>query len=314
MVDIAVDILGGDFAPQAVFDGVEKVLPQLQPDTQLHLVGPQQRVSDFIAQVHNSSQLHLLAAEEAVSMDEHPVKALQQKRNATINVAYQAMAAKKLDAFASAGNSGAVMVGAMNYLKTIAGISRPCVLSSFPRTDGNFNTLLDVGINVDARPELLVEFARLGDIYAREILGVAQPRVALLNTGSEAGKGSLLYQKAYELLLSNPEINFVGNLEARDFYHQQVDVTVCDGFTGNVFLKQAEGFYHMIKERGVQDEFLDKFNYENYGGSPVLGINGNVILGHGVSGASAIYNMILTTEKVARASLAEKIKKAISNE
>jgi len=313
MVNIAVDILGGDFAPQAVLDGVESVTPHLHNDTILHLVGPAEIVNAFISK-NGSSKLKWIQAEDAIGMDEHPVKALQQKKDSTLSVGFTQMAQGKLDAFASAGNSGAVMVGALNFLKPVQDITRPCVLSSFPRVAGGVNTLLDVGINVDAKPEQLVEFARLGTIYAREVLGVENHRVALLNSGGEAGKGSLLYQKAYTLLNDAKEITFAGNLEPRDFYHTDIDVTVCDGFVGNIFLKQAEGFYKIISERKIKDGYLDKFNYEEYGGSPVLGVNGNVILGHGVSGPQAIHNMILTTEKVAQAKLARKIKKAISNQ
>ena len=191
------------------------------------------------------------------------------------------------------------MVGAMHALKPIEGILRPCVASAFPLPDGAKNVLLDVGINVDCKPEMLLQFARLGEVYAREVLGVNKARIGLLNTGSEKSKGSLLYQKAHELLAAEPGLNFIGNIEPRDFFDGNVDVTVCDGFTGNIVLKQTEGFYKLLEQRKVKDDYLSSFNYEQYGGTPVLGVNGNVLLGHGVSSSKAISNMILASEKVA---------------
>lgn len=315
MTNIGIDIMGGDSAPKVTLEGSAKVLPLLGDDTCLHLIGPEEIINDFLVSngLENDNRLKVIHAPEAIGMDEHPVKALQQKKNSSMAVGFGMLALKKIDGFASAGNSGAVMVGALNALKPIEGVMRPCVVSAFPQKNDSHNILVDVGINVDAKPEMLVQFAKLGEVYARLVYGVENPRIGLLNTGEEEGKGSLLYQKAHELLRSSKDITFVGNLEARDFYDNRVDVTVCDGFTGNVFLKQAEAFYNLLQYRDIKDPFLDKFNYERYGGTPILGVNGNVVLGHGVSGPTAIANMILATEQVAKAKLSENITKVFKN-
>lgn len=311
MTNIGIDIMGGDSAPKVTLEGSLKALPDLSEDTCLYLIGPEKIIHEFLAQngqVEND-KLKVVNASEAIAMDEHPVKALQQKKDSSLAIGFGLLSRGMLQGFASAGNSGAMMVGALNALKPIEGVLRPCVVSSFPQKEGGFNTLVDVGINVDAKPEMFLQFAKLGETYARLVHGVESPRIGLLNTGAEEGKGSLLYQKAYEILKTAKDITFVGNLEARDFYENRVDVTVCDGFTGNVFLKQAEAFYNLLQFRNIEDPFLDKFNYERYGGTPILGVNGNVILGHGVSGPTAIANMILATEKVAKAKLSENITK-----
>lgn len=315
MINIGIDIMGGDKAPEVTLEGSAKVLPELGKDTRLYLIGPQQLINDFLEAngLADSDQIVVVDAQEAIGMDEHPVKALQQKKNSSLAVGFGLLAHQKIQGFASAGNSGAVMVGALNALKPIEGVMRPCVVSAFPQKGDGHNILVDVGINVDAKPEMLLQFAKLGEVYSRLVYGVESPRVGLLNTGEEEGKGSLLYQKAHEILKNSKDITFVGNLEARDFYENRADVTVCDGFTGNVFLKQAEAFYNLLQFRDIKDPFLDKFNYERYGGTPILGVNGNVILGHGVSGPTAIANMILATEKVAQAKLSENITKVFKN-
>ena len=304
-------MMGGDYAPLATLEGVAGVLQQLGPDSQLWLIGDQTTIDEFLSrQGLKDDRLFVVHASEVIHMDENPIRAFQQKPDSSLAKGYALLASQKIDVLASAGHSGAVMVGAMYALKAIEGIVRPCVASAFPLPNGQKNILLDVGINVECKPEMLVQFAQLGEIYAREVWGINKARVGLLNTGSEKSKGSPLYQKAHELLRSEASLNFIGNIEPRDFFDGNVDVTVCDGFTGNIFLKQAEGFYKLLQQRKVNDDYLSLFNYEQYGGTPVLGVNGNVILGHGVSSALAISNMILASEKVASANLAQHIKKA----
>lgn len=312
MINIGIDIMGGDLAPIATLDGAMIALPQLGDHTRLHIIGKEESIRKTLNDKGNvlPENALIVDAPQSIDMGEHPVKALQTKPLSSLNIGFGLLAEGKLDGFASAGNSGAVMVAALNSLKLIEGLTRPCVISAFPQLNGGYNVLVDVGINVDAKPEMLVQFARLGATYVKVVYGVETPRVGLLNTGAEPGKGSLLYQKAHELLSNSKELTFTGNVEARDFYDGVVDVTVCDGFTGNVFLKQAEGFYQLIKKRNVDDPFLDKFNYELYGGTPILGVRGNVVLGHGVSGPLAISNMILATERIALAGLSEHIIKA----
>ncbi len=304
--------MGGDHAPVATLEGSLDSLSQLSKDTRLHLIGNEESINSLLQErgLELPANGVIVDAPDSIGMGEHPIKALQSKPQSSLNIGFRMLASGQLDGFASAGNSGAMMVAALNFLKPIEGVSRPCVISAFPKLDGSYNILVDVGINVDAKPEMLVQFARLGATYSRVVYGIENPRVGLLNTGAEAGKGSLLYQKAHELLSNTKELTFTGNIEARDFYEGDADVTVCDGFTGNVFLKQAEGFYQLLKHRNIVDPFLEKFNYELYGGTPILGVNGNVVLGHGVSGKVAISNMILATEKIAQSQLSEHIIKA----
>ncbi len=314
MTHIGIDILGGDWAPEAALSGSLSALNLLGENTILHFIGPQNLVQQHLDEQHPAlaKKAVIHPTDDFVEMGENPVKALQKKPQASINIGCALMAKGVLNGFASAGNSGALMVAAMHFLKPINGVSRPCVVSAFPQKNEHKNVLVDVGINADAKPEMLVQFAKLGQLYSHHVLGVKSPRVALLNTGAEPSKGSLLYQKTHELLTDAKDITFVGNLEARDFYDGVSDVTVCDGFTGNVVLKQAEGFYNLLKHQNIEDPFIEKFNYEEYGGTPILGVNGNVILGHGISSSKAICNMILATEKVAKANLALHINKAFN--
>lgn len=302
--------MGGDFAPLTTLGGVDLALPRLKDSAELYLIGDISVIkSHFQKSGHNSMEgFKVIPASEVIAMDEHPVKALQQKTDSSLSVGFSLLASKKIDVFASAGHSGAVMVGALQSVKQIEGVIRPCVASAFPMPAGTKNILLDVGINVDCKPEMLVQFAKLGAVYARRVFNVNNPRVALLNTGSEESKGSLLYQKAHELLKNDDSINFTGNLEPREFFEGSADVTVCDGFTGNIILKQTEGFYKLLQQRKIEDDYLSLFNYEEYGGTPVLGLNGNVILGHGISNEKAICNMILAAESMAHADLANHIK------
>ncbi len=314
MINIGLDIMGGDLAPLATLEGTLASLSHLGTDTQLHLIGPSEVILSFFKEkgIPVPDNIQISEATEVIEMGEHPVKALQSKPHASLNVGFSMLASGQLDGLASAGNSGAVMVASLNALKSIPGVSRPCVMGAFPQLNGSYNVVLDVGINVDVKPELLVQFAKLGVIYSKQVFGVSNPRVGLLNTGEEPTKGSLLYQKTHELLSNSKEFTFTGNIEARELYDDRVDVVVCDGFTGNVLLKQAEGFYHLIQQRNIHDSLLEKFNYELYGGTPILGVQGNVILGHGVSSARAISNMILATEKIAKAKLSDHITKAFN--
>jgi len=209
----------------------------------------------------------------------------------------------KADAFISAGNTGAMMVGSMYSVKTIEGILRPTIISPIPRTDGGYNLLLDAGANADCKPEHLVQFAQLGSLYVNRVWGVDNPKVGLLNLGEEEGKGNLLALATYPLLKENNQINFIGNIEGRDMFLKKADVIVCEGFTGNVALKMAESIYHIFTERGIKDEFLRHFNFEIYGGTPILGINSPVIIGHGISHAMAFCNMIDVASKIVSADL-----------
>ena len=187
---------------------------------------------------------------------------------------------------------------------------RPAIVSVLPKESGGFGVILDVGSNADCKPDVLYQFGILGSLLSKHVYHVKEPRVGLLNIGEEEKKGNLLTQAAYPLMKDSLDFNFIGNIEGRDLFNDKADVIVCDGFTGNVVLKQAEAFYSIIKRRGLEDEFFQRFNYEEYGGTPILGINSTVLIGHGDSNANTIKNMIMLTEEVVEADLPNKIKEA----
>ena len=294
MTRIGIDIQGGDYAPEVVWQGLELALPELKAGTELNLYG----LEADATRCPEGHRYHLCS--QAIEMGEHPVKALQQKQDATLIKGVVDLAQKKIDSFASAGHSGALMVASMQILGLQEGISRPVVVSLFPRIDGGQIAVLDVGINVDAKAEQFLEFAQLGASYAKAVLAKPEPKIALLNTGAEESKGSVVYKRAHELLKESVD-GFSGNMEARDFFQSDVDVLLCDGFTGNIILKQTESFYTLSKELGLNHEFLNRLDYENYGASPIMGVRGKVLLAHGASGPRAIKNMILGAESIALA-------------
>jgi glycerol-3-phosphate acyltransferase PlsX len=308
---IALDIMGGDFAPAEAIKGVQMFFEQM-PDPSVHLllVGDARAAAPYLSLLDaHQHRFTLVEASEVITMDEHPTKALKEKPNSSIAVGFGALLKGKADAFISAGNTGAMLVGSMYSVKAIDGIQRPTIASPLPRIDGKFNFLLDVGINADCKPEHLVQFAQLGCLYAHHVLGMEKPRVALLNIGEEEGKGNLLCQATYPLLKEMPDINFVGNVEGRDVFLDKAEVIVCEGFVGNVVLKMAESFYDIFRnQRGVSDEFLETFDFEKYGGTPILGINSPVIIGHGISHALAFKNMIEVACKIVSSNLIGKFK------
>lgn len=218
---------------------------------------------------------------------------------------------KEIDGFASAGNTGAMLVGCMYTIKAIEGIIRPCITGPLPRENGENGIILDVGINSDCRPDVLFQYAILGKIYAEAVHKFKNPKVALLNIGAEEEKGNLITKAAFELMKNTSEFNFIGNIEGNELFTDKADVVVCDGFSGNIVLKQAEAFYTIAKSRNFNDDFFNKFNFESYGGMPILGINSTVMIGHGISGPTAVKNMILHTKEVVDANLCKKIKEAL---
>jgi len=243
-------------------------------------------------------------------MGDHPTKAFSQKPNSSISIGFQLLKEGKIDAFASTGNTGAMLVGSMYTVRAIQGIIRPCITSILPKENGSVGLILDVGSNADCKPDVLYQFGILGSLLAENVYGIKKPKVGLLNIGEEPEKGNLVTQAAYSLMKDSKDFNFIGNIEGRDIFSESVDVIVCDGFTGNVVLKEAEAIYSLIKKRGLSDAYFDRFNYENYGGTPILGINSTVMIGHGISNDIAIKNMILLTKDVVEAGLVQKIKQA----
>jgi glycerol-3-phosphate acyltransferase PlsX len=244
-------------------------------------------------------------------MGEHPVKAMQAKPNSSIGVGFKLLKTGQVDVFASAGNTGAMMVGSLFALKTIEGVQRPAIAGFAPQTDGNLAVMVDIGANADVKPEMLDQFGLLGSVYCKATTGIENPRVGLMNIGEEEEKGSLVVQQAYKIMKENPKINFIGNLEGKDFFKGKADVIVTDGFTGNILLKMGESLYGIMKNKGVENDFLDKTNYEAVGGSPIIGVNGNVVIAHGASSPTAIKNMINLCQQIVTSKVTEKIKEAL---
>lgn len=303
---IALDIMGGDFAPEEAIKGVKSFFERnSDPEIRLALIGTIAVCRKYLPMLDNYQWRYTFEeSTDVIGMNEHPTKALKEKPNSSIAVGYRLMAEDRADAFISAGNTGAMMVGAIYTLKTIEGILRPVIVSPIPREDGKHNLLLDVGANADCKPEYLQQFAELGSIYAEYIMGIKKPKVGLLNLGAEEGKGNLLAQAAYPLLKETKDINFIGNIEGRDIFLNKANVIVCEGFVGNVALKLAESIYDLFAvKKGFEDPLLDQFDFEMYGGTPVLGVNGPVVIGHGISHARAFHNMIDVASRIVSSKL-----------
>lgn len=309
---IGIDISGGDFAPKANVFGAILALRKLPDFVRIALIGDENKIHPLLSDVEPSVEERLIVvhAPEVITMHDHPTRALPQKPNSSIAVGFEMLSKGKIQSFASTGNTGAMLVGAMYKVNAIPGVIRPCITSILPVESGGNSLILDVGTNADCKPDVLYQFARLGSLYAKNVLDKAKPRVALLNIGEEESKGNLLTQSAYKLMNGTKDIHFVGNIEGRDLFTGKADVVVCDGFTGNVVLKQAEGIYSIMKKRGIKDAYFDRFNYENYGGTPILGVNSDVIIGHGISNEVAVQNMLIHAFEVANSRLTNKIKEA----
>lgn len=308
---IGIDIMGGDFAPDATISGAVLAYSELPKDVKLVLIGDEGQIrSGLAAKGADVSAFEIVHTTEVIGMGEHPTKAFSQKPNSSIAVGFQLLKEKKIDGFASNGNTGAMLVGSMFSVKTIAGVIRPCITSILPKENGGKGLILDVGTNADCKPDVLYQFAVLGSLFAEHVYGIASPKVALLNIGEEPEKGNLVSQAAHGLMKDTKDFNFIGNVEGRDLFNDAADVIVCDGFTGNIVLKSAEAFYTLIRKKGIKDAYFDRFNYENYGGTPVLGINSTVMIGHGISNSKAVKNMLLLTKDIIEANLSDKIKLA----
>ena len=307
---IALDMMGGDYAPLEAIKGVKHFLSEnTDPQVHLTLIGDEKKLSPLLEEYSiNVENITLVHASEIIGMHEHPTKALKEKQQSSISIGFHLLATGKSDAFISAGNTGAMMVGSLYSIKAIIGVARPAIGAYIPRDNGQTSLLVDVGLNADCKAENLSQFALLGSLFARYILNYENPRVALINVGEEEGKGNILCQTAYPLLKENKQINFIGNIEGRDLLLDKAEVYVCDGYTGNVLLKFAESIYDIVQKRKIEDEYFNRFNFEMYGGVPVLGVNKPVIIGHGISTSGAFNNMILIAKKMIEQDFIEKIK------
>ena len=306
---IGLDVMGGDYAPGAILEGAFDALESLLPGEKIVLIGDKKAIRDGAKKEGiDLSAFDLVPSTEVIEMGEHPARAYSQKKDSSIAVGYRLLKEGSIHGFASAGNTGAMLIGASYTVNVIPGVFRPALVIAIPTSGGGQSVLLDVGLNPDCKPDVLLQYAKLGSLYAKYVLDIDNPTVGLLNIGEEETKGSVAVRGAYELLKDNPTVNFVGNVEGNVlFTGEMTDVVVCDGFVGNIIIKQGEAFYSIYKERNLKDEFFEHLNFENFGGTPIVGINANVVIGHGISRRRAVMNMILQTRDVINADLAKKI-------
>lgn len=306
---IAIDVMGGDHAPKQPVLGAMKAVREF-PDIEMILVGNEKEINEHLI---NNERISIVHTEEKILGTDEPVRAVRRKKNASLVLAAQLVKDGEADACISAGNTGALMAAGLFVVGRIDGIDRPALAPTLPTIDGGGFVLLDVGANSDAKPEHLVQYAIMGSIYAQKVRGIANPRVALLNIGSEEKKGNELTKQAYGLL-KDAKINFTGNVEARDLLNGAADVVVTDGFTGNMVLKTIEGtamsVFSMLKV-GLMSNTKSKLaaamlkpqfkaiknqmDYSEYGGAGLFGLKAPVIKAHGSSDDHAIYNAIRQT-------------------
>ena len=305
------DIMGGDFAPEATVSGAILAKEDLNSNAELILIGDQNQIKNILKEKgYSQDYFEIIHANQTIQNGENPAKAFSQKPWSSIKQGYSLLEEGRIDGFASAGNTGAMMVGAMYTIKPVAGIIRPVITASIPQFNGDFAILLDVGINPDCKPDVLYQYGVVGSIYAQHVYKKENPRVGLINIGEEEEKGNLVVRSAYEMMKGTKNFNFAGNVEGNEIFDSKADVLVCDGFVGNIILKEAEALYKLLRRKGIKDEYFERFNFENIGGTPLLGVNGNIIIGHGISNHIAIKNMIIHTQYVIEANLSEKIKEA----
>lgn len=310
---IGLDVMGGDFAPKATIGGAILAQKELSGEDIISLVGDKELILKTLDELGGKpNNFDIIHADDIIEMGDSPIKAFTNKPNSSISTGFRKLKKGEIDSFASAGNTGAMLVGSIYSINPIPGIIRPATTSVLPKEDGSSGVLIDVGTNPDTKPDVLYQFGILGSIYAENVYNIKNPRVGLLNIGSEEEKGSLLCQSAYRLMKGTNDFNFIGNVEGRDlFKSDKVDVIVCDGYTGNIVLKQIEAMYRIMIKRGLTDDYFNRFNYENYGGTPILGINSTVLIGHGISNDVAIKNMILLSKEVHTAGIDKKITTAL---
>lgn len=307
--------MGGDFAPEAAVKGVAMAVSEIGSESRIVLFGDEERIRTLLAEEGcDTAKIDIVNTTEVIEMGDHPATAFKQKADSSITVGFGYLAKGAIDGFASAGSTGAMMVGSMFVAKPIEGVIRPTISTVVPNVKGTPVVLLDVGLNVDCKPEVLCQYGVIGSLFAESVYGIENPRVALLNIGEEETKGNAQAQATFELMKAEGEsgrFNFVGNVEASHLFSGKVaDVIVCDGFVGNSILKMVEGLYQINMRLGVENKFWSAMNYENVGGTPVLGINSPVTIGHGKSTPLAIKNMILSTERTIKSRYTERLQKA----
>jgi glycerol-3-phosphate acyltransferase PlsX len=310
---IGLDVMGGDFAPAAIIEGAVDSLEHLSAEDELVLIGDEVAIHKKLKELNTDpARFKIVHTTQVIEMGDVPAKAYSQKPDSSIAVGFLMLKEGAIDGFCSAGNTGAMLVGATYTVNLINGVLRPALATMVPAVNNRNSVILDVGLNPDCKPDVLLQYGILGSLYAKYVLGIEDPSVSLLNIGEEESKGTPAVKAAYELMKDHPGINFAGNIEANALFGEAMtDVIVCDGFVGNIVLKQTEAFYNIYKSRNLKDAYFDCLDFENIGGTPIVGINANVVIGHGISKRKAIMNMILQTWAVVHVNLAQKIKDAI---
>lgn len=311
---VGIDVMGGDYAPETAVLGVLRAARKVDEETVIVMFGDKEQIKAILSKQETlPKNIEIVHTTEVIEMSDSPTQAFTKKPDSSIVVGFSELKAGKIDAFASAGSTGAMMVGSMFVIKQIDGVIRPAIAAPLPTMADQDLIVLDVGLNVDCKPEVLYQYGIIGSIYSKVMMGIEEPRVTLLNIGEEDEKGNLQTKATYNLMKGTTEFNFVGNLESKHIFDgNTTDVIVCDGFIGNTVLKMAEGVYSSFKKYVSSDidHIFDRLNYEVTGGTPVLGINGVVIIGHGCSSNRAISNMIVQAERAVRGNLVEKLKQA----
>lgn len=331
---IAMDAMGGDDAPSAVVEGAIQAVRHADEDLQILFVGPEAQIREVLGAHPGAPEgaFRVVDAPDVIGMGEAPAAAVKQKTNSSIHQGLAAHHDGKADAFVSAGNTGAIMGAAMFILGRIPGVERPSIAGFFPNLRGS-SVVLDIGSNVDCKPNHLVQFARMGTIYARRALGNDDPTVGLLNIGEEPGKGDELAKRAYDLLQDTDDVHFTGNVEGGDLLLYAADIIICDGFVGNVLLKFGESMTTVLSEMtqqemdrqaldaeeqalvtGVLGEVRKHFDPESLGGAPLLGVDGNVLIGHGSSSPDVIEQMVHTASAVAGTEMVPALKSAFQSQ
>ena len=331
--------MGGDFAPEVAVEGAVMSLNYLDKESRIVLYGDKERIVELLHKYGSSEkEFDIVATSQVIEMGDHPAKAFIAKADSSITVGFKDLAAGKIDGFASAGSTGAMMVGSMQVIKPIEGVIRPVLATLIPTVSAEHGirraVLMDVGLNVDAKPEVLAQYGLLGSIYAKSALQMENPRVALLNIGEEEGKGNAQAKATYDLMKADGRYNFVGNVEASYIFTGKIgDVVVADAFVGNSLLKMAEALYRINFKLGggkpriknffrpllgrivpklyFQQDFWDAMNAESVGGLQVMGVNAPVMIGHGSSSTRAICSMILSMERDIKSNFPAKLREAL---
>ena len=333
MYRIAVDVMSGEKEASVLIAGALEALNE-ELDIELTLIGEYDIISGELTKTDfDSKRVNIVNADQVINMDEQPIKALRSKKNATVNVGAKLLKKEEIDAFISPGNTGSVMAAGLLRVGRIKGVSRPPIAVQFPAANGS-TLILDNGANTDCSPENLQQFALMGQLYAENIMKIKNPKVALLNIGEEKSKGNNLSKESYKVLNNDRRIkNFIGNAEGRDIFTDKVDVIVTDGFVGNIVLKTTEGaasfFLDLIKEsfktnlrsklaalllKPYLKKVLKKIDYRQYGGAPLLGVKGVVIISHGSSDKTAIYNAVKTAKNIVKEDIISLIKSELDDE